>query len=144
MSDYVQSGPCQSIGAAGKEPPGAILWLQGVTLAWMSVECGVSIFAAATAQSPAMLSFGCDSLVELFSAIVVLLQFVPGFSLSPRRAARAAGVLLFVLAAVVAAMAALALGFQRRPDVSRLGIAITIAALVHNADSDAAKEAASC
>jgi|SRR5271163_711877 len=130
MSDFAQIGSCQSIRVSGHQPPGAILWLQGITLAWMSVECGASIFAAATAQSPAMFSFGCDSLVELFSAIVVLLQFTRGFSLSPRRAARAAGVLLFVLAAVVVVMAALALCFHRRPDVSPLGIAITIAALV--------------
>ncbi len=52
----------------------AVLWLQTVTLAWMLIECGVSLYAAATAHSPSLLAFGSDSLVELLSAAVVLLQ----------------------------------------------------------------------
>ena len=56
-----------------------VLWLQGITLAWMLVECGVSLYAAALARSPAMLAFGSDSLIELLSATVVLLQFLPRF-----------------------------------------------------------------
>jgi divalent metal cation (Fe/Co/Zn/Cd) transporter len=58
------------------------------------------------------------------------LQFIPGFPLSPHRAAQSAGVLLFALAAVVAVMATLALGLRLRPDVSPLGMAITVAALI--------------
>ena len=61
-----------------------VLWLQGVTLAWMTVEFGVSAYSAKTAHSPAMLAFGSDSLVELLSATVVLLQWVPGFAISER------------------------------------------------------------
>jgi hypothetical protein len=130
MPDVVQIGSCQSSRATSPSAPRAILWLQGITLAWMLIECGVSLSAAATAHSPAMFSFGSDSLVELFSATVVLLQFIPGFPLSPHRAAQAAGVLLFVLAAVVAVMATLAFVLRLRPDASPLGIAITIAALI--------------
>jgi hypothetical protein len=52
----------------------AVLWLQLVTLAWMLIECGASLVAAATAHSPALLAFGSDSLVELLSASVVLLH----------------------------------------------------------------------
>jgi len=108
----------------------AMLWLQGITLAWMLVECAVSLFAAATAKSPAIFAFGSDSLVELFSASVVLLQFVPKFSLSRQRATRIAGVLLFVLAGIVAAIAVLALTLRVHPAVSRLGMGVTIAALI--------------
>src|SRR5579884_2716434 len=50
-----------------------VFWLQGITLVWMLVECGIALYAAAAAQSPAMLAFGSDSLVELMSAAVVLL-----------------------------------------------------------------------
>src|SRR3984957_21299973 len=95
------------IGKAAVEfprPRTRVFWLQGVTLVWMLVEFGVSAYAAATAHSPAMLAFGSDSLVELVSAAVVLLQWVPGASISERRASRASGVLLFVLAFVVAAI----------------------------------------
>ncbi len=107
-----------------------VLWLQGITLAWMLVECGVALFAAAVAHSPAMLAFGSDSLIELLSATVVLLQFLPHFSISQERASRAASMLLFALAIVVAVIAILALTLHLRPETSVLGIGITVAALV--------------
>jgi len=107
-----------------------VLWLQGVTLAWMLVECGGSLYAASRARSPAMLAFGSDSLVELFSATVVLLQFLPRFSLSSERANRIAAILLFALAGVVAVISISALILHARPEASRLGIGMTIAALI--------------
>ena len=96
----------------------------------MLIECGVSAFAAWTAHSPAILAFGVDSTVELLSAVVVLLQFAPAFSISEHKAARASGVLLFVLAVVVAAIAVVTLALRIHPEISRAGIAITIAALI--------------
>jgi len=59
-------------------PPDAIRRIQRVqtvTIAWMSVEAAVSLFAAWRARSPALLAFGGDSAIELFSAIVVLWRF---------------------------------------------------------------------
>lgn len=120
-------------GGAGSQPvvsAEAVHWLQGLTLGWMLVECGVSLWAAATAHSSALLAFGADSLVELLSATVVLLQFVPAVRISERTAARAAAALLFVLAGVVAITAMASIAFDLRPSTSRVGIAITAAALV--------------
>jgi divalent metal cation (Fe/Co/Zn/Cd) transporter len=96
----------------------------------MLVECGVSAFAAWTARSPAILAFGVDSFVEVLSATVVLLQFVPSFAISESKAARASGVLLFVLAFAVASIAVVTLALRIRPKVSCAGIGITIAALI--------------
>jgi divalent metal cation (Fe/Co/Zn/Cd) transporter len=96
----------------------------------MIVEFGVAAYAATTAHSPALLAFGSDSLVELISATVVLLQWTPNLSISERKAARAASVLLFVLALVVVAVALSSLVLGLRPESSRAGIAITIAALI--------------
>jgi divalent metal cation (Fe/Co/Zn/Cd) transporter len=107
-----------------------VFWLQGITLVWMLIECGLSLYAAAAAQSPAMLAFGSDSFVELLSAGVVLLQFLPRVSISERRAVRAAGALLFVLALIVCVMATVSLALRLRPETSRLGIGITLAALI--------------
>ena len=39
--------------------------VQTVTIAWMSVEAAVSLFAAWQARSPALLAFGGDSAIEL-------------------------------------------------------------------------------
>jgi divalent metal cation (Fe/Co/Zn/Cd) transporter len=96
----------------------------------MLVECGVSLYAAASAHSPSLLAFGSDSFVELLSAAVVLLRYGSPKSISEQKAARIAGALLFVLAFVVASTALLALVFQWRPETSYLGMMVTIAALV--------------
>ncbi len=132
MPELVQIGvqPSKPGIACAPKPLVTVLWLQGVTLAWMLVEFGVSVYAAVTAHSPAMLAFGSDSLVELLSAAVVLLQWIPSISISERRATRTAGVLLFVLALVVAAVAVASLALRLRPETSCAGLGITVAALI--------------
>lgn len=133
MTRVVQIGvePSEPIGARASKHPGTrVFWLQGVTLAWMTVEFGVAMYAAATAHSPSLLAFGSDSMVELMSAGVVVLQWIPQMSISERKAAHTASVLLFVLALIVigAALGSLLLGLH--PESSRAGIAITIAAVL--------------
>ena len=96
----------------------------------MLVESAVSAYAAITVHSPVMLAFGSDSLVELMSAAVVLMQWIPGVSISERKATRTASVLLFVLALVVAVTALTSLALRLRPEASRAGIGITFAALL--------------
>lgn len=107
-----------------------VVWLQGITLVWMVAECGVSLYGAATAHSSALLAFGADSFVELLSATVILLAIVPSFPLTKDRAARLAGVLLFVLAAVVALVTLLSFLYRVKPETSCSGIAITLVALL--------------
>jgi len=116
--------------AYAPQPSTRVFWLQGVTLVWMLVEFGVSAYAAATAHSPAMLAFGSDSLVELLSASVVLLQWIPSVEIPERGASRVSAVLLFVLSGVVAAIAVAALILRVRPETSCSGIGITVAALI--------------
>jgi divalent metal cation (Fe/Co/Zn/Cd) transporter len=134
MSDLVQfeiqrSKPTAAT-CASTRASAVVFWLQGITLVWMLVECGLSLYAAAAAHSPVLLAFGSDSFVELLSAGVVLLQFLPHFSVSERIAARAAGALLFALALIVSIMAVGSLWLRLRPEASRLGIGITLAALI--------------
>ena len=90
--------------------------IQAITFVWMSVEAAVSLSAAWNARSSALLAFGGDSAIELFSTIVVLWRFRahPVQEHVERRAARIAGALLFVLAASVLA----ASGLQQSPDLS--------------------------
>src|SRR6201997_4700082 len=85
--------------------------VQTVTIAWMSVEAVVSLFAAWQARSPALLAFGGDSAIELLSAVVVLWRFRAKITAehAESRAARIAGVLLFALAACVVATSVMAL-----------------------------------
>jgi divalent metal cation (Fe/Co/Zn/Cd) transporter len=106
--------------------------VQTITIAWMSVEAVVSLFAAWRARSPALLAFGGDSAVELFSAAVVLWRFRASAAHADveRRAARVAGALLFALAAYVAITAVASLLGYSEPKPTVLGIAILVAAAV--------------
>jgi divalent metal cation (Fe/Co/Zn/Cd) transporter len=76
----------------------------------------------------ALLTFGSDSLIELLSAAVVLLQFLPRFPLKKTHAGRAAAVLLYALAGAVVGIALLT--YHTPVESSPLGIAITALALV--------------
>ncbi len=108
--------------------PRRIAWLEGITLVWMLAECAVALYAAWQAHSVALLAFGSDSLIELLSAVVVLLQFLPRFPLKKTQAERAAAVLLFLLAAAVVLIAVLS--WRGPEETSLAGIAITALALV--------------
>jgi hypothetical protein len=78
--------------------------VQTVTIAWMSVEALVSLLAAWRARSSALLAFGGDSGIELFSAAVVLWRFRARATHehTEKQAAHVAGALLFALGAFVA------------------------------------------
>jgi divalent metal cation (Fe/Co/Zn/Cd) transporter len=132
MAELIQLGasPLQPASTRPSKPSATTLWLQYVTLAWMFAELGVSVFAAVTAHSPAMMAFGSDSLVELLSAGVVLLQWIPKMSISESKAHRASAILLFVLASVVGMIALGSLVLRLQPETSWSGIGITIAALI--------------
>ncbi len=123
------AGTCP-LAACGGEHASAIGWLQGVTIVWMLVECAVSLIAAARAHSPALLAFGSDSLVELLSASIVVLQFTPTFRIDANKASRIAGGLLFVLAGLVVVTSIGSLALHVEPDRSWMGIGITVVALI--------------
>ena len=104
--------------------------IQTITIGWMILEAGVSLWAGWRAKSPALLAFGGDSAIELLSAAVVLWRFRRNASdeNTERQAARIAGVLLLILTVyVVAAAAATLLGYSE-PRSSLLGIIVLIAA----------------
>lgn len=130
MAELVQRVAICGEMRAAAWPSRTVLWLQGITLAWMLVECCVAIYAAKAAHSAALLAFGSDSLVELLSASVVVAQWIPGIAIEERHVHRVAGGLLFLLAGIVGATAIASLALGVRPETSWLGLAITIAALL--------------
>lgn len=107
-----------------------VVRLQLITVTWMLVECSVALSSAWRARSAALLAFGSDSLVELLSALVVLMQFARWFKIREDRAAKAAGILLFVLAGIIAMTSTASLWLHVHADSSATGIAITVAALL--------------
>jgi divalent metal cation (Fe/Co/Zn/Cd) transporter len=107
-----------------------IITLQWVTLCWMLVECSVALLSAWKARSISLLAFGSDSFVEIISAAVVLLQFNRRIHVSPVRAAKFCGLLLYGLAVVISIVAILGLSFRTEAATSPLGVAITAGALL--------------
>ena len=106
----------------------AIRRLQLITIVWMCIEVGVSIYASARAHSMALLAFGGDSAIELLSAFVVLFRF-SGTDLSERRASRIAACLLFWLAVFIAVASMLSLLRPAlRPEISYPGITLLLLA----------------
>jgi divalent metal cation (Fe/Co/Zn/Cd) transporter len=107
-----------------------IFWLQILTVVWMTVEAAVSLVAAWAARSPALFGFGGDSVIELFSAVVVLWRFISGSARAEKIAARTAGALLFSLAACIVITSGLSLAGYREPLPSLAGIILLIPAAV--------------
>ena len=130
MSELVQLGGMRVGSSVAAPRSRMVLRLQLITLAWMLVECGVSMYAAQAARSSALLAFGSDSFVELLSASLVLAQCIPSVAIAERRVNRIAGGLLFLLALIVTATAIVSLALRVKPETSRLGMAITVAALI--------------
>lgn len=105
--------------------------VQAITIAWMSVEAFVSIWAAWKGRSPVLAAFGGDSGIELLSAVVVLWRFQRHDSPhAERRAARLAGGLLFALAAYVPLISVMSLLGYSEPKVSYWGMAILVGAVL--------------
>jgi divalent metal cation (Fe/Co/Zn/Cd) transporter len=111
-------------------------WLEGVTIAWMTVEAAVAIAAGLAAHSITLLAFGIDSVIELASAGVLIWRLTVelrrghAFSADAERiASRIGGALLFALAAYVVASAAVALWTRAGQAFSLAGLAVTAAAI---------------
>jgi divalent metal cation (Fe/Co/Zn/Cd) transporter len=106
--------------------------IQTITIGWMILEAGGSLWAAWRAKSPALLAFGGDSAIELLSATVVLWRFRHKASdeNTERRAARIAGVLLLILTVYVVVVSAATLLGYSEPRSSLLGVIVLIAAAV--------------
>lgn len=112
-----------------QDTTGLIRRIQTVTILWMTVEVAVSLSAAWTAHSPALLAFGGDSAIELLSAVVVLWRFrAPAQERSEKHVARIAAALLFILAAYVAVVSTMTLLGHREAKTTYSGIAVLIGA----------------
>ena len=105
-------------------------WLEYASMAWMVVEAGVAITAGVIASSIALVGFGLDSVIELFSAGIVVWQLRGEGEETETRAVRLIGVTFFALAAYLTAEAIHDLVSHARPGQSIAGFAVTAAALL--------------
>ncbi len=106
--------------------------LEYLSLGWMVIEAGVGIAAGFVAGSIALVGFGADSVVEIFSSAVLLWRLRESATGEGREriAIKLVGLSFFALAAYVSFDATRDLALQNRPDVSVIGIVLATAAVV--------------
>jgi divalent metal cation (Fe/Co/Zn/Cd) transporter len=99
---------------------------------WHLVEAGVAIGAGVAAGSVALIGFGADSLIEALAGTVIIWLVGAGRSNSPRaerRAQQLVAASFVLLAAYVGVEALRDLVDGRHPDVSWVGIGLSIVTL---------------
>jgi divalent metal cation (Fe/Co/Zn/Cd) transporter len=104
-----------------------------LSIAWMSVEAGVSILSALLAGSVALIAFGLDSLIELASAATILWLYTgtrDGSEAAERRAQQLVTICFAALAIYVIVDAILTLVGRAHPDTSWPGAVIAAGAIV--------------
>jgi divalent metal cation (Fe/Co/Zn/Cd) transporter len=108
-----------------------IRWIATATIAYNLIEAVVAIFAGTVASSAALIGFGLDSTIEVFSAAAVAWQFTRR---DPerweKRTLRMIALAFFALAAYVTATAVLALIGRTDVQHSTIGIALTALSVV--------------
>jgi divalent metal cation (Fe/Co/Zn/Cd) transporter len=111
---------------------------QVLVLAWMLIEAAVAIGAGITAHSIALSAFGADSIIELFSAGVVLRQLLKrtdgghdeNLSDGERQASRLVGWALYAVIAFIVLSTAASLLLRLRPESSPVGVGLTVTSIL--------------
>jgi len=114
------------------------LLVEYASLAWMAVECVVSVYAGVAALSLALLAFGGDSFVELLSSFTVVQHLnsslrrreAPADHVENKRAEGVTGLLLVSLIPTIGLTAVYSFLSGLRPESSQLGILVAAAAVV--------------
>ena len=109
-----------------------IRWIVAFTITYNLIEAAVSIAAGAAASSAALIGFGLDSLVEVFSAAAVAWQFTRRDPEKYEKATlRAIAFAFFALAAYVSVNAVLTIaGILPDAEHSTLGLVITALSVI--------------
>jgi divalent metal cation (Fe/Co/Zn/Cd) transporter len=100
---------------------------------WHGIEATIAIGAGVVAGSIALIGFGADSLVESVAGFVLLWRFAAARASSEsaeQRAQKLIGVSFFVIAAYVGVEAVRTLAGGDHPEVSWLGIGLSVVTLL--------------
>lgn len=126
------SGGCPECETPRKADTRAGRRLEYFTLGWNVIEAAVAIGAGAIAGSVALVGFGVDSVIESLSGFILLWRLWRHDADRSREplALKLVGASFFVLAAYVAGDAILSLVRREAPDVSTIGIGLSMASLI--------------
>jgi divalent metal cation (Fe/Co/Zn/Cd) transporter len=108
-------------------------FLAWLGVGWHGIEAAIAIGAGIVAGSIALIGFGADSLIESVAGFVLLWRFAASRATSEnaeRRAQKLIGLSFYVLAAYVGFEAVKSLITAEAPDVSWVGIGLSIVTLI--------------
>jgi len=104
--------------------------LEYLTIAWNSAEAAVAIVAGLLAGSIALVGFGLDSAIEVFSGAIVLWRLLADSERSERLALKVVGGSFLALAAYVAFDSIKTLWLREAPERSLPGIVLALLSLI--------------
>lgn len=107
--------------------------LSWVSLAWMTAEGAVGLYAGARASSVSLIGWALSSVVEGLASVIVIWRLTGSRTLShtsERTAQKAVAISFWLLAPYVAVQAVHDLVTGTHPENSRLGIALTAVSLL--------------
>jgi divalent metal cation (Fe/Co/Zn/Cd) transporter len=114
------------------------IWIELVTVVWMSVEATVALSAGFATRSVSLQGFGIDSIIEQVAGGVLLWRLLVeqrGGDLeqverAERRASWVTAIGLFALAVYIVGASVLAFASRTRPEASWWGLGLALAAAV--------------
>jgi divalent metal cation (Fe/Co/Zn/Cd) transporter len=107
--------------------------LSWLSLGWMTIEGAVAITAGIAASSIALVGFGLDSVVEGVASLIIVWRFTGHRVFShaaEQRAQKLVAVQFFLLAPYVGFESVKALAIGEHPDVSWVGIGLSIGSVI--------------
>jgi divalent metal cation (Fe/Co/Zn/Cd) transporter len=107
--------------------------LSWLSLAWMTVEGAVAIFAGIVASSVALIGFGLDSAIEGFASVIIIWRFTGQrvhSAAAEDRAQKLVAIQFFLLAPYVAFLSVRALVDGEHPDETSIGILLACGSLI--------------
>lgn len=114
------------------------VWVELVTILWMTIEAAIAISVGFTTRSVSLQGFGLDSIVELIAGGILLWRLLVeqrGGSLerieqAERRASWVTAISLFALAVYIVGDSTLSLVTRTKPESSWWGVGLAVAAAI--------------
>lgn len=134
----VVGGPSHLTSSPRKQQVRLGMWIELVTIVWMTIEAGVAISVGFATRSVSLQGFGIDSIVELIAGSVLLWRLlveqrggsVERIEHAERRASWVTAFSLIALACYIIGDSAFTFLTRTRPEASWWGVGLAVAAAI--------------
>jgi divalent metal cation (Fe/Co/Zn/Cd) transporter len=114
------------------------IWIELVTIGWMTIEATVALLVGFTTRSVSLQGFGIDSLIELLAGSILLFRLIiearggplEGIERAERRACWVTAISLFALSVYLVGDSLLTFLTKTQPEASWWGVGLAIAAAI--------------